>query len=235
MLYFLLLFVLTQLALAARYVVYGAFEPLTYAATFLLLVAALIVYVLSKRMAQKELAYTPPPTDSWSFLVKQHTFLNEKPLFYRSERRGYVQRQFNSRFEYAFANIVGQTFFVTLHVQIDDDLFVLKPLKTKLFSVNNQWHVYKNDVPIGDVKTVITWAETKKLAEKLELSLHDTVYATSASTITDAITLLRDDVVIGKSKRHHLLSNIHTIAVEEAEIGALLCALLHIHYFKQSS
>lgn len=234
MLYFLLFFVLTQLALAARYIVYGAFEPLTYASTFLLPIAALATYVFSKRAQQQELTFTPPNVDSWSFLLKQHTFTNEKPLFYRNERRGYVQRYFQSRFEYILANIVGQTFFVSLRVQIDNDTWTMIPEKTKLLAANSSWRLYKNDELVGQAKTVITWAQTKKLEEKMELALLGETYVTSASTVTSTITLLHNDTTIGMSKRHHLLSNIHIIEADESTYGALLCALLHIHHFKQS-
>lgn len=232
MIYLLLFFCLTQLALAARYVVYGAFEPWTYASTYLLIVAALFVYMRSKHVQQQEVHYVPPPVDGWSFLVKQHTFTNEKPLFFADERRGTIQRIFQKRWHYVVADTFGESFFLCLRVVIDDDVWCIQPVK-KWALHDQHWHITCNDVPIAEAKTMINWQNTKKLTEMIVLQTAQHTYQSTASTLRETITLTKDDAQIGHVRRHHLLSSIHVFELPAHEREALLCALLHLYTFKQ--
>lgn len=89
-----ILFILVQLAILARYIVFGAFDIANYLVTYLLLVAAAFIYFYSKRLIKKEASYAPTNIASWSFLNRQRTFTIEKPLYKGDVKRGSIQRKF---------------------------------------------------------------------------------------------------------------------------------------------
>lgn len=62
-----LLFVLLLLTALVRYLVFGAFEPLSFAMLFLFPVAVLVIFIISKRFADKERSYQPKDIAGWSF------------------------------------------------------------------------------------------------------------------------------------------------------------------------
>ena len=77
----LFLFVLLLLTVLARFLVFGAFEPLSFALIFLLPVSALAIFMISKRLSEKERSYQPKDTTGWSFCNIQKSLIIQKPLF----------------------------------------------------------------------------------------------------------------------------------------------------------
>lgn len=231
--YFLLLFVLMQLTLLARYIVFDAFEPLTYAATYLSLVAALFVYYWSKRCAKQEEQYIPEGIHAWSFLVKQRAFVNDKSLFFGNEQRGTVSQQFAKRWHYAVADIFGPTMFLALRIVIDGHTWLITPTSHWL-APNTTWHITKDGEHVGEAQTRITWQNTKRFAEVITCTIEESTYITKASTMTSSITVHHDDMAIGTAKRHHMLSHIHVIDVPSDAPAAMIAATLHTYCFKQT-
>lgn len=227
------MFLFVQLAILARYFVYGVFDPILYGSTFLFLFGAVVVYVVSKTFVKKELAYTPKETATWSFLNLQHTFNVEKPLFKGDIKRGYIQQIFQKKWQYLMADIIGSTFFLTLKVIIDEHKFEIKPTKGKWFSNQSYWTIYKNGQEIGSAKTVVDLKNTAKLKEVIEIHVNEQIYSTAANTITSQITLLHNNQQIGEMKRNHLISNVHTIDVEEDSPEKILALILHAFHFKK--
>lgn len=231
--YFLLFFVLAQLALLARYIVFHTFEPLTYAATYLSLVAALFVYYWGKRCAKQEEQYVPPNIETWSFLVKQRTFTNDKLLFFGDELRGTVSQYFAKRAHYVASDIVGTSLFLSLRIVIDGHTWLITPASHS-FAPNTTWLITKDDEPIGEAKTRITWKNTKRFTEMITLTIAGETYTTTASTITSGIAVQQHEAEIGTSNRHHLLSHIHVIDVPRDAEAAVIAAILHTYCFKQA-
>lgn len=109
-----LLFVLLLLTALARYIVFDAFEPLMFAMIFLLPVASLVIFLISKRLADNERSFQPKDIDEWSFYNAQKSLLIKKPLFKGKEKRGYVKRYFPHKWEYALSDIFGFSWYLCL-------------------------------------------------------------------------------------------------------------------------
>ncbi|MEE1130276.1 MAG: hypothetical protein UHX00_01465 [Caryophanon sp.] len=233
MIYFLLLFILTQLALLARCIVFHAFEPMTYAATYLLLVAALFVYYFGKRCAKQEAHYIPQSIDAWSFLIKQRTFTNDKPLFFGAELRGTISQHFAKRWHYVASDIFGTSLFLSLRIVIDGHTWLITPTSHWL-APNTTWRITKDDEQMGEANTRITWKNTKRFTEMITLTIAGDAYTTSASTMTSGISVQQHATHIGASKRHHLLSHIHVIDVPRDAEAAVIATILHTYCFKQA-
>ncbi len=228
------LFFLVQIAVLARYLVYGKFEPISYASTYLFLFASIFIYMLSKRFMRKELAYRPNNIDSWSFYNKQRIFNIEKPLFKGKEKRGSIQRIFLKKWHSIVADLISQSFFLALKIKIDQDMFEVKPVSGKWFSNQSYWTIFKNDLAIGDAKTVVDLKNTAKLKELIEVQLGERIYETAANTVTSEIKLLENNVQIGQLTRNHLISNVHTISVTEDSPEKIIALLLHAYHFKNA-
>ena len=233
MIYLLLFFVFMQLTVLARYIVYGAFEPMTYASTYLLIVAAFCIFMFSKRAAKKEAQFQPEGIAGWSCLIKQRSFANEKPLFFAEQQRGTIQRVFQKRWHAVIADTFGESFFLALRIVIDNNVWDITPVRTRKIN-NQQWHIVCNGVHVGEATTLINWQHTKKLTEAMALHLHNDTYTSTASTLQSTISLQHEDAVIGYVKRHHYFSQISVIDVPIDAQEAVICALLHLYTFKQT-
>ena len=229
-----IIFILVQLAILARYLVFDAFELISYMSTYLFLIAAVFVYFVSKSFVKKELAYKPNNITSWSFLSRQRLFTNEKPLFKGDTQRGTIQRRFLKKWQYVVADFFNASFFLTLTIKIDEDRFDVIPVKKKLFTNQSYWTIYKNDEEIGSAKTVIDLKNTAKLKEVIELQLKVGIFSTAASTVTSQISLIHHNEQIGEMKRNHLISHVNIIDLNDDSPESLIALLLHSYYFKNS-
>ena len=225
-------FILVQLAILARYLVYDAFDAIFYVSTYLFLIATVFLYFVSKRFVKKELAYTPNNIASWSFLNRQRIFTNEKPLYKGDVKRGSIQRKFPKKWQYIAADIFGTNFFLALTIKIDENIFELTPFSEKLFSNQSYWTIYKNGQKIGSAKTVIDLKNTAKLKEVIELQISDEIYSTAASTVTSQISLVHNNQHIGEMKRNHLISNVNIIDLNYNSPDRIIALILHAYYFK---
>ncbi|MER2107372.1 MAG: hypothetical protein ABS949_10585 [Solibacillus sp.] len=226
-------FVLVQLAILARYVVYDAFDSLFYASTYLLLIAAVAIYFVSKCFVKKEIGYTPNETESWSFLNKQRMFTIEKPLYKGNVRRGSIQRIFVEKWHYIITDLLGSTFFLAFTLKLDEHTFDVIPASGKLFSNQSYWTIHKNGQPIGTAKTVVDLKNTAKLKEVILLQIGDIVYSTAASTVTSHITL-HNEQQIGEMKRSHLISSVNLLQVQDDTAEQMIALLLHAFHFKNA-
>ena len=229
-----LVFVLVQLALLARYLIKGEFEPFSYASTYLFLIAAIAIYFLSKRFAKKEQDYTPQNIDSWSFLNRQHLFKIEKPLFKGDEKRGSIQRYYVKKWHYFVADFFGDVYFLALKIRIDNDEYDIKPLEGKWLKNDSYWYIYKNGEQIGTARTVVDMKNIAKLKEVIELHIGDRVYSTAASTVTSKITVFDNNNQVGELKRNDFIRNVFVIHVQDDTPEKLLAPLLHTFYFKNN-
>uniref|UniRef100_UPI0035B52533 hypothetical protein n=1 Tax=Neobacillus sp. TaxID=2675273 RepID=UPI0035B52533 len=198
----LILFVLVQLAILARYVVYEAFDPISYGSTYIFLIAAFIIYFVSKSFTKKELQYEPRQISSWSFLNKQSVFTIEKPFYKGKVKRGTIQRRFLKKWHYLIADLLGSKFFLALTIKIDGVQFDIKPTKGKIFSKQDYWTIYKNGEIVGTAKTVVDIKNTVKLKEVIEFQIGENSYYTAAATVTSHISLIHKDEEIGEMKRN---------------------------------
>ena len=234
MIRFITLFFLVQMAILARYIVYGKFEPISYASTYLLLIAAVVLYILSKKFAKKELEYRPNNIDTWSFYNKQRIFTIEKPLYKGEEKRGSIQRVFIKKWQYIVADMIDLSFFLALKINIDQDIFEINPAFGKWASNQSYWTILKNGAEIGHAKTVIDLKNTAKLKEVIEIQLVENTYTTAANTVTSQITLLENTQQIGEMTKNQLISNVNVITVEEDSPEKIIALLLHAYHFKNA-
>lgn len=230
----LILFVLVQLAILARYVVYEAFDPISYGATYIFLFAAFIIYFVSKSSTKKELQYEPRQISSWSFLNKQSVFTIEKPFYKGEVKRGTIQRRFLKKWHYFIADLLGSKFFLALTIKIDGVQFDIKPTKEKFFSKQDYWTIYKNGEMVGTAKTVVDIKNTVKLKEVIEFQIGENSYYTAAATVTSHISLIHKDEEIGEMKRNHIISNVYVIDVKDDSPEKIIALILHAFYYKNA-
>lgn len=231
---FICVFLLVQLAILARYLVYGAFEPLYYASTYLFLLAAGVLFFLSKHWAKKEVLYSPKDISSWSFLNRQRVFNNPKPLFKGDVQRGTIQRLFQQKWHYIIADLFGPVFFLSLKLTIDEDIIKLIPTKGKWFSNQSYWTITKNGQEIGCAKTVVDLKNTALLKEVIEMQIGEEYYSTTANTVTSHIILLHNDQQVGEMKRNHIISNVNIIDCPDESPEKILALLIHAFHFKNA-
>lgn len=233
------LFILIQLALLARYLIKGEFEPATYAMTYAFLFLPIVIYILGKRFAEKEQQYIPQNIDDWSFFSRQKVFLNEKPLYKGTVKRGYFQHYFEKKSHKLMNELVGDSFFLSFKMKIDEDEYDIKSYSEKLFSTQSYWHIFKNGTQIGKAKTVVDLKNTAKLTEVIEAQFGDITYTTAAPTVTSTIKLFEDNVQIGRSGRgdelSHLFKNIKVMQVQNDSPEQLITLMIHSLYFKNNS
>lgn len=227
-----ILFLLLQLAVLARYIVFDAFEPISYASTYLTLAAAIFTYFLGKNFQKKEVAYTPQQQDGWSFLNKQRVFSNKKPLYKNDEKKGYIFRTYIKKWHYFIADFFGESFFLALSIQIEEDNYELIPTTKKLFTNQSYWDVLLNGEKIGKAKTVIDLKNTAKLKEVIEMDLYDKTYQTAAATVSSKIKLIYQDEQVGMIERSALISQVNVLKVKEDQPQLLIPLILHEYYFK---
>ena len=226
------LFLLIQLTLFARYIVYDAFHLQTYLSTFLLPLAAVGLYILGKWGMKNEQSYTPTNEVGWSFYHRQKVFLNQKKLYWGTEEKGYIQRYHEKKWLYIISDLFNVNFFTEIKVQISEDLFEFKPNKKKLFSKQDYWTVYKNKVEIGTAKTVFNMNNTRNFKEVLEFQIGEDLYTTKASTLTSKITLFKEEVEIGSYQNATLFKNVNEIHLSLEQFEQLPYIVLHAFRLK---
>lgn len=229
-----ILFILVQFAILARYIVFGAFDIGNYLVTYLLLVAAAFIYFYSKHLIKKEASYEPTNIASWSFLTRQRTFTIEKPLYKGDVKRGSIQRKFLKKWQYIVADFFDASFFLALTIKVDDHIFEIIPVKEKLFSNQSYWAVYKDGQKIGAAKTIIDLKNTAKLKEVIEFKVNGEIYSTEASTITSSISLMHNNQRIGEMKRHHLFSDVNVMDIHDDSFDKMIPLILHAYHFKNN-
>jgi hypothetical protein len=227
-----LLFVLLLLTALARYIVFGAFEPLMFAMIFLFPVAALVIFSISKKFADKERSYQPNDIADWSFYNIQKSLMIQKPLFKGNEQRGYVKRYFPQKWQYAFGDIFGFNWYLSLEIQIDQDVYDVRWYREKWFTQQDQWEIYKNGERIGEAHTLINLKNTAKLKEAITYVFYDKSYVSSATTVTSTISLTQDEELLGTTKRNHIISNVQVIDVQENHPEYIVALIIHSYYFK---
>ncbi|WP_428911626.1 hypothetical protein [Niallia sp. Krafla_26] len=227
-----LLFVLLLLTALARYLVYGAFEPVMFSMIFLFPVAALVIFLISKKLADKERAYKPKDIEAWSFYNAQKSLMIRKPLFKGNERRGYVKRYFPQKWQYALGDILGYNWYLSLRIQIDQDLYDVRWYREKWFDQQDHWWIYKNGTPIGFAQTMINLKNTAKFKEAITYVIDDQTYLSSATSISSIISLSQDDDEVGTLKRNHMLSNVQVLDVVENRPECLVPLIVHSYYYK---
>jgi len=228
----LMLFILFLLTALARYIVFDAFEPLMFATIFLLPVAALGIFIISKRLAYKELSYQPKDIREWSFYNIQKSLLIAKPLFKGNDKRGYVKRYFAQKWKYAFADIMSFNWYLSLEIQMDQDIYDVRWYREKWISAQDQWAIYKNGQQIGEAQTIINIKNAAKFKEAIKYRFYDKSYISSASTVTSSISLIHDEEMLGTLKRNHILSNVQAIDVKENREEYIIALIIHSYYFK---
>ena len=226
------LFVLFLLTALARYIVFGAFDAPMFAIIFLLPVAALAIFMISKKFADKERSYQPKDIEGWSFYNIQKSLLIQKPLFKGNERRGYVKRYFPKKWQYAFGDVFGFNWYLSLEIKIDQDVYDVRWYREKWFTQQDQWKIYKNGKQIGEAHTRINLKNTAKLKEAITYVFYDTSYISSATTVTPTISLIQDEELLGTTKRNHIISNVQVIDVQENHPEYIVALIVHSYYFK---
>lgn len=228
-----ILFVLSLFALLARYIVYGEFELLSLAVACLMPAASLAIFIISKKMADKERAYQPNDLAEWSFYNLQKSLPISKPLFKGRERCGSIQRYFPEKWKYAFADLFGFNWYLSLEVKLDEELYDVRWQRSKwLFSENDQWKIYKNGEPIGEAQTLINLKNSAKLKEVIKFVFLDTSFTTSASTVTSAISLTQDGASLGKLKRKNIISGVQALNVQDDRPEYIIALIVHSYFFK---
>ena len=232
MYHLILLFALLQLAIIARFLFYGLFNMAAFASTFLLLAAAFVIWLFSKRLVHKEQNYKPNNIANWSFYEKQTTVLSAKPLFQGDVKRGYIKRFYEKKWQYIVADILGANWYLALEIQIDGDYYIVRRNSKNYSLMQEHWTIYKNDIEIGNAHTLMNMKNTAKLKEAIEFIFKDKNLTTSATTISSTITLQDQHHTLGTMKRNHLISNVHVIDVQEECLECIVALIVHVYYFK---
>lgn len=227
-----LLFVLLSFILFVRFMLFNAFNLWHWAAIFLFPTTALIIYLVSKRMAGKEDNYQPPDKDGWSFYHLQRTLMNKKPLFKGEEKRGFIQQYFTQRWQYVVSDIFDLRWYLSLRIYIEEDSFDVRWKRSRGFSQQEQWLIYKNGIVIGKANTVMNVKNMSKLKEVIFFEIEEETWTTSALTITSSISLMRDTKKEGLLRRNHLISNVQSINVTDDRSEYIMSLILHSYYFK---
>ncbi len=227
-----LLFVLLLLTALARYLVFDAFEPLMFAMIFLLPITSLVIFLVSKRFAEKERSYQPKDIEEWSLYNLQKTLMIQKPLFKGDVQRGYVKRYFPKKWNYVLGDIFGFNWYLSLEIQIDKDIYDVHWYREKWFRQQDQWRIYKNGEQIGEARTLINLKNAVKLKEAIQFRFYEKTYISSATTVKSIISLTQDEQVIGTLKPNHIISNVQVIDVQEHQPEYIVALIIHSYYFK---
>lgn len=233
------LFILIQLTLLARYVIKGEFDSFYFGMSFVFLFLPVLLYIFGKYFADKEQNYVPKNIADWSFYTRQKVFSNEKPLYKGDVKRGYFQRYSPKKSHYIVNELISDSFFLSFKLTIDGDVYDIQSYSEKLFSNQSYWHIFKNAHQIGTAKTVVDLKNTAKLKEVIEAQFGDIIYTTAAPTVTSTIKLYEDGVQIGRFGRgdelSHLIKNIKVMQVQEDSPEQLITLMIHAFYFKNGS
>ncbi|MEK4198045.1 hypothetical protein [Cytobacillus sp. FSL K6-0265] len=227
-----LLFVLLSLILFVRFMMFGAFNPWHAATIFLFPATAFVIYLVSKWMARKEATYQPPNHECWSFYFLQRTFLNKKQLFKGEGKRGSIQQYFTKKWQYFVSDFFDLRWYLSLRIYIGGDSFDVRWKRSRRFSQQEQWLIYKNGVVIGKANTGINVKNMAKLKEVIIFELGEETWTTSALTVTSSISLMKDNRQEGVLRRNHLISNVQAINVTDDRSEYIMSLILHSYYFK---
>jgi hypothetical protein len=229
----LFMFVLSVLGTVARYIAFGAFDPLMALIILLFPVGSLAIYLISKKLAEKERAYQPKGgLEGWSFYNIQKSLQIRKPLFKGKVSRGYVKRYFPQKWKYIFGDIFGFNWYLNLEIEIDGELYDVRWYRSRWISQQDHWRIHKNGKQIGEAQTLINLKNTVNLKEAILYRFGDTSYQSSATTVTSNISLTHDNKVVGTMKRNHIVSNVQVIDVPEDKTEYIVALILHSYYFK---
>lgn len=215
-----------------RYILFDTFH-FSVLTIFIFPVVSFVIYLLSKRFARQERSYQPKNIESWSFYHLQNVLLNQKPLFKGEEKRGYVKRYFTTKWQYVVADVISMNWYLSLEIQLDDDIYNVRWYRKKRFSTMEHWYIYKNGKQIGDAYTEVNVGNAVKLKEVLKLRVNDTVYISSAISVNSNVSLTKNEIGIGTLKRNHILSNVKVIDVEGDEQESILALILHSYAFSK--
>lgn len=232
-------FIAIQITLLVRYIVKDEVDTFYFTLSFSFLALPIIIYIFGKYFAHKEESYKPSNIEHWSFYTQQKVFSNKKPIYKGNEQRGYFQRYFLTKFHFLVNELLGDSFYLTFKLKIDEQEYDVQSASQKRLSNQSYWHIYKNGELIGQAKTVVDLKNTMKLTEVIEAQFGDVTYTTSASTMTSSISLQKDGQSIGRCGRDeqlsHLIKNIKVIELQNDEPEQLITLLLHAFYFKNNS
>lgn len=232
MLELLFLFVLLLFTALARYLVYGAFEPLSFAMIFLLPIAAVVMFLISKKLADKERSYFPKDIDGWSFYSLQKSLLIKKPLYEGTIKRGYIKRYFPHKWQYVFGDIFGDNWYLCLNIEIDQNKYDVRWYREKRLSNQDQWKIYKNGEQIGKAATQINLNNATKLKEAITYIFNESEYTSSASTLTSKISLTTNEELYATLKQNNMMSNVKVIDSKQSDQEHIVALILHSYYFK---
>ena len=227
-----LIFILLVLTTFARYVVFDKFEPLMFAMIFTLPIASVVILLMSKKFAKKEQDYHPKNIDGWSFYHLQNTIINKKILYKGNEQRGYIKQFFQQKWQYVIADIVSSRWYLSLEIQIDEDVYTVLWYRKKRFTNQEHWYIYKNNEKIGKASTLINLKNTAKLKEAIAFQFGDVSLTTVATTVTSSISLMDGEHLVGGLKRNHLISNVQVIDVHENKPEYIIALIVHAFNFK---
>lgn len=229
-----LIFVLLLLTTFARYVIFGEFELLMFAMIFALPIASVVIFIMSKKFAKKELGYHPKNINGWSFYHLQNTIVNKKMLFKGNEQRGYIKRFFEQKWQYVIADIISSRWYLSLEIQIDEDVYTVRWYRKKWFTNQEHWHIYKNGEKVGKASTLINLKNTAKLKEAIAFRFGDASLTSVATTVASSISLIDGERSVGGLKRNHLISNVQVIDVYENKPEYIIALIVHAFNFKNS-
>ncbi|WP_042477622.1 tubby C-terminal domain-like protein [Bacillus ndiopicus] len=233
MYHLILLFILLQLAIFARFLIYGLFSVTAFASTFLFLTAALFIWLFSKKLIHKEQNYKPNNITSWSYYERQTTILSKKPLFKGDLKLGYIRRYFEKKWQHIVSDILGSNWYLALEVQINEENYLIRWNSKNRLLIQEHWTIYKNGMEIGRAHTLNTMKNTVKLKEVIEFTIEGKTFTTSAASMSSAITLQDKQSTLGTMKRNHIISNVHLLDAQEDCSEYLVALITHAYYFKR--
>ena len=172
--------------------------------------------------------------DGWSFYHLQNMLVNKKLLFKGNAQRGYIKRFFEQKWQYVIADIISYSQYLSLEIQIDEDIYTVRWYRKKWFTNQEHWHIYKNGERIGEASTLINLKNTAKLKEVIAFQFGDASLTSIATTVTSSISLIDGERSVGGLKRNHLISNVQVIDVHENKPEYIIALIVHAFNFKNS-
>lgn len=199
---------------------------------FLLPIAAVVMFLISKKLADKERSYFPKDIAGWSFYSLQKSLLIKKPLYEATVKRGYIKRYFPQKWQYVFGDIFGDNWYLCLDIEIDQNKYDVRWYREKRLSNQDQWKIYKNGKQIGNATTQINVTNTTKLKEAITYKFNEIEYTSSASTLTSKISLTNNEELYATLKQNNLMSNVKVIDSKQSNQEHIVALILHSYYFK---
>lgn len=120
---------------------------------------------------------------------------------------------------------------IYLCAYIEEDSFDVRWKRSRGFSQQEQWLIYKNGIVIGKANTVMNVKNISKLKEVIFFEIEEETWTTNALTVTSSISLMRDNKKEGLLRRNHLISNVQSINVTDDRSEYIMALILHSYYF----